>query len=118
MSKRFIVFTFILICLSSLLFAVDSKSATLQLSMTSENYIFGFADSLANAKNGVETSTFTIDGVNKTMYFFWKIMVPGKMKITLSSNGPLKNTSGTPKDYQKIDYQINILLIMIYLLYL
>ena len=108
MSKRFIVFTFILICLSSLLFAVDSKSATLQLSMTSENYIFGFADSLANAKNGVETSTFTIDGVNKTMYFFWKIMVPGKMKITLSSNGPLKNTSGTPKDYQKIDYQIDV----------
>ena len=108
MSKRFIVFTFILICLSSLLFAVDSKSATLQLSMTSENYIFGFADSLANAKNGTETSTFTIDGVNKTMYFFWKIMVPGKMKITLSSNGPLKNTSGTPKDYQKIDYQIDV----------
>lgn len=108
MSKRFIVFTFILICLSSLLFAVDSKSATLQLSMTSENYIFGFADSLANAKNGVETSTFTIDGVNKTMYFFWKIMVPSKMKITLSSNGPLKNTSGTPKDYQKIDYQIDV----------
>ena len=108
MSKRFIVFTFILICLSSLLFAVDSKSATLQLSMTSESYVFGFADSPSDAKNGVETSTFAINGVNKTLYFFWKIMVPNRMKITLTSNGPLKNTTGTPADYQKIEYQIDV----------
>lgn len=110
MKRTVTVLIVLLLSLTTVVFAADvnTKSATLQLSMTSENYIFGFADSLANAKNGVETSTFTIDGVNKTMYFFWKIMVPGKMKITLSSNGPLKNTSGTPKDYQKIDYQIGV----------
>ena len=69
MNKRFIVLILVLICLSSLLFAVDSKSATLQLSMTSESYVFGFADSPSDAKNGVETSTFAINGVNKTLYF-------------------------------------------------
>ena len=88
-------------------FAVDSKSATLQFSMTAENYVFGFANSLEEAIAGTEKTNFTIDSVDKTMYFFWKVMVPNKMKITLSSNGPLKNTS-TPADYQKIDYQIEV----------
>ena len=96
-------------CLSTMLFAdtAKSKSATLQFSMTAENYKFGFANGLEEAKAGTEETNFTIDSVDKTMYFFWKVMVPNKMKITLSSNGPLKNTS-TPADYQKIDYQIEV----------
>lgn len=107
MSKKIILFLTMILCLSMVVFAVDSKSATLQFSMTAENYVFGFANSLEEAIAGTEETNFTIDSVYKTMYFFWKVMVPNKMKITLSSNGPLKNTS-TPADYQKIDYQIEV----------
>ncbi|MDD6881056.1 MAG: hypothetical protein PUE18_05725, partial [Firmicutes bacterium] len=42
-----------------------------------------------------------------TLYFFWKAMTPNKMKIELSSNGPLK-TVVSPSDYQKIDYEIGV----------
>ena len=84
-----------------------SKSATLKFDMTEENYAFGFADDLDKAKTGTESTVFEISNVTKTIYFFWKAFTPNKMKITLSSNGPLKKVDN-PSPYQKIDYQITV----------
>ena len=84
-----------------------SKSATLKFDMTEENYAFGFADDLDKAKSGTESIEFVINDVTKTIYFFWKAFTPNKMKITLSSNGPLKKVDN-PSPYQKIDYQITV----------
>ena len=84
-----------------------SKSATLKFDMTEENYAFGFAENLDKAKAGTESTVFEISNVTKTIYFFWKALTPNKMKITLSSNGPLKIVDN-PSPYQKIDYQITV----------
>ena len=89
---RKIILLVAVFCLSTMLFAdtAKSKSATLKFDMTEENYAFGFADNLDKAKTGTESTEFVINDVTKTIYFFWKAFTPNKMKITLSSNGPLK----------------------------
>ena len=90
-----------------------SKSATLKFDMTGEKYVFGFAENLDKAKSGTESTEFVINDdetktdVTKTIYFFWKAFTPNRMKITLSSNGPLKIVDN-PSPYQKIDYQITV----------
>ena len=96
-------------CLSTMLFAgtVKSKSATLKFDMTGETYEFGFAENLDKAQSGTESIEFEINDVTKTIYFFWKAFTPNRMKITLSSNGPLKIVDN-PTVYQKIDYQITV----------
>ena len=96
-------------CLSTMLFAgtVKSKSATLKFDMTGESYEFGFAENLDDAQSGTESTVFEISNVTKTIYFFWKAFTPNKMKIVLSSNGPLKKVEN-PSVYQKIDYQITV----------
>ena len=96
-------------CLSTMLFAdtAKSKSATLKFDMTKEEYEFGFAENLDDAQSGTESTVFEISNVTKTIYFFWKAFTPNKMKITLSSNGPLKKVDN-PSPYQKIDYQITV----------
>ena len=112
---RKIILLVAVFCLSTMLFAgtVKSKSATLKFDMTGENYKFGFAENLDNAKSGTERTEFVINDdetktdVTKTIYFFWKAFTPNKMKITLSSNGPLKKVEN-PEGYQKIDYQITV----------
>ena len=106
---RKIILLVAVFCLSTMLFAdtAKSKSATLKFDMTEENYAFGFADDLDKAKSGTESIEFVINDVTKTIYFFWKAFTPNRMKITLSSNGPLKIVDN-PKDYQKIDYQITV----------
>ena len=106
---RKIILLVAVFCLSTMLFAdtAKSKSATLKFDMTEENYAFGFADDLDKAKTGTESTVFEISNVTKTIYFFWKAFTPNKMKITLSSNGPLKKVEN-PEGYQKIDYQITV----------
>ena len=106
---RKIILLVAVFCLSTMLFAdtAKSKSATLKFDMTEENYAFGFADDLDKAKTGTESTVFEISNVTKTIYFFWKAFTPNKMKITLSSNGPLKKVDN-PSPYQKIDYQITV----------
>lgn len=106
---RKIILLIAVFCLSTMLFAdtAKSKSATLKFDMTEENYAFGFADNLDKAKTGTESTEFVINDVTKTIYFFWKAFTPNKMKITLSSNGPLKKVEN-PEGYQKIDYQITV----------
>ena len=106
---RKIILLVAVFCLSTMLFAdtAKSKSATLKFDMTEENYAFGFADDLDKAKSGTESIEFVINDVTKTIYFFWKAFTPNKMKITLSSNGPLKKVEN-PEGYQKIDYQITV----------
>lgn len=106
---RKIILLVAVFCLSTMLFAgtVKSKSATLKFDMTGESYEFGFAENLDKAQSGTESIEFEINDVTKTIYFFWKAFTPNKMKITLSSNGPLKIVDN-PKDYQKIDYQITV----------
>ena len=106
---RKIILLVAVFCLSTMLFAdtAKSKSATLKFDMTEENYAFGFADDLDKAKTGTESTVFEISDVTKTIYFFWKAFTPNKMKITLSSNGPLKKVDN-PSPYQKIDYQITV----------
>lgn len=106
---RKIILLVAVFCLSTMLFAdtAKSKSATLKFDMTEENYAFGFADDLDKAKTGTESTEFEINNVTKTIYFFWKAFTPNKMKITLSSNGPLKKVDN-PSPYQKIDYQITV----------
>lgn len=106
---RKIILLVAVFCLSTMLFAdtAKSKSATLKFDMTEENYAFGFADDLDKAKTGTESTVFEISNVTKTFYFFWKAFTPNKMKITLSSNGPLKKVDN-PSPYQKIDYQITV----------
>ena len=106
---RKIILLIAVFCLSTMLFAdtAKSKSATLKFDMTEENYAFGFADDLDKAKSGTESIEFVINDVTKTIYFFWKAFTPNKMKITLSSNGPLKKVEN-PEGYQKIDYQITV----------
>ena len=106
---RKIILLIAVFCLSTMLFAdtTKSKSATLKFDMTEENYAFGFADNLDKAKTGTESTEFVINDVTKTIYFFWKAFTPNKMKITLSSNGPLKKVDN-PSPYQKIDYQITV----------
>ena len=106
---RKIILLVAVFCLSTMLFAdtAKSKSATLKFDMTEENYAFGFADNLDKAKTGTESTEFVINDVTKTIYFFWKAFTPNKMKITLSSNGPLKKVEN-PEGYQKIDYQITV----------
>ena len=106
---RKIILLIAVFCLSTMLFAdtAKSKSATLKFDMTEENYAFGFADNLDKAKTGTESTEFVINDVTKTIYFFWKAFTPNKMKITLSSNGPLKKVDN-PSPYQKIDYQITV----------
>src|SRR5574344_723655 len=106
---RKIILLVAVFCLSTMLFAgtVKSKSATLKFDMTGENYEFGFAENLDKAKSGTESIEFVINDVTKTIYFFWKAFTPNKMKITLSSNGPLKKVDN-PTVYQKIDYQITV----------
>ena len=106
---RKIILLVAVFCLSTMLFAdtAKSKSATLKFDMTEENYAFGFADDLDKAKSGTESIEFVINDVTKTIYFFWKAFTPNKMKITLSSNGPLKKVDN-PSPYQKIDYQITV----------
>ena len=106
---RKIILLVAVFCLSTMLFAgtVKSKSATLNFDMTGENYEFGFAENLDKAKSGTESIEFVINDVTKTIYFFWKAFTPNKMKITLSSNGPLKKVDN-PSPYQRIDYQITV----------
>ena len=106
---RKIILLVAVFCLSTMLFAdtAKSKSATLKFDMTEENYAFGFADDLDKAKTGTESTVFEISNVTKTIYFFWKAFTPNKMKITLSSNGPLKIVDN-PSPYQRIDYQITV----------
>ena len=106
---RKIILLVAVFCLSTMLFAdtAKSKSATLKFDMIEENYAFGFADDLDKAKTGTESTVFEISNVTKTIYFFWKAFTPNKMKITLSSNGPLKKVDN-PSPYQKIDYQITV----------
>lgn len=106
---RKIILLVAVFCLSTMLFAgtVKSKSATLKFDMTGESYEFGFAENLDDAQSGTESTVFEISNVTKTIYFFWKAFTPNRMKITLSSNGPLKIVDN-PKDYQKIDYQITV----------
>ena len=106
---RKIILLVAVFCLSTMLFAdtAKSKSATLKFDMTEENCAFGFADDLDKAKTGTESTVFEISNVTKTIYFFWKAFTPNKMKITLSSNGPLKKVDN-PSPYQKIDYQITV----------
>lgn len=106
---RKIILLVAVFCLSTMLFAgtVKSKSATLKLDMTGESYEFGFAENLDDAQSGTESTVFEISNVTKTIYFFWKAFTPNKMKIVLSSNGPLKKVEN-PSVYQKIDYQITV----------
>lgn len=106
---RKIIILVAVFCLSTMLFAgtVKSKSATLKFDMTGESYEFGFAENLDDAQSGTESTVFEISNVTKTIYFFWKAFTPNRMKITLSSNGPLKIVDN-PEDYQKIDYQITV----------
>ena len=106
---RKIIILVAVFCLSTMLFAgtVKSKSATLKFDMTGESYEFGFAENLDDAQSGTESTVFEISNVTKTIYFFWKAFTPNKMKITLSSNGPLKKVDN-PSPYQKIDYQITV----------
>lgn len=106
---RKIILLVAVFCLSTMLFAgtVKSKSATLKFDMTGESYEFGFAENLDDAQSGTESTVFEISNVTKTIYFFWKAFTPNKMKITLSSNGPLKIVDN-PTVYQKIDYQITV----------
>ena len=106
---RKIILLVAVFCLSTMLFAdtAKSKSATLKFDMTEENYAFGFADDLDKAKTGTESTVFEISNVTKTIYFFWKAFTPNKMKIVISSNGPLKKVEN-PSVYQKIDYQITV----------
>ena len=106
---RKIILLVAVFCLSTMLFAgtVKSKSATLKFDMTGESYEFGFAENLDDAQSGTESTVFEISNVTKTIYFFWKAFTPNRMKIVLSSNGPLKIVDN-PKDYQKIDYQITV----------
>lgn len=106
---RKIILLVAVFCLSTMLFAdtAKSKSATLKFDMTEENYEFGFAENLDKAKSGTESIEFVINDVTKTIYFFWKAFTPNKMKITLSSNGPLKKVDN-PSPYQRIDYQITV----------
>lgn len=112
---RKIILLVAVFCLSTMLFAdtAKSKSATLKFDMTGEKYVFGFAENLDKAKSGTESTEFVINDdetktdVTKTIYFFWKAFTPNRMKITLSSNGPLKIVDN-PEDYQKIDYQITV----------
>ena len=106
---RKIILLVAVFCLSTMLFAdtAKSKSATLKFDMTEEKYEFGFLDDLGKAETGPESTEFEIKDVTKTFYFFWKAFTPNKMKITLSSNGPLKKVEN-PEGYQKIDYQITV----------
>lgn len=106
---RKIILLVAVFCLSTMLFAgtVKSKSATLKFDMTGESYEFGFAENLDKAQSGTESTEFEISNVTKTIYFFWKAFTPNKMKITLSSNGPLKIVDN-PSPYQRIDYQITV----------
>ena len=112
---RKIILLVAVFCLSTMLFAdtAQSKSATLKFDMTGEKYVFGFAENLDKAKSGTESTEFVINDdetktdVTKTIYFFWKAFTPNRMKITLSSNGPLKIVDN-PSPYQKIDYQITV----------
>ena len=106
---RKIILLVAVFCLSTMLFAdtAKAKSATLKFDMTEENYAFGFAENLDKAKAGTESTVFEISNVTKTIYFFWKAFTPNRMKITLSSNGPLKKVEN-PEGYQKIDYQITV----------
>ena len=106
---RKIILLVAVFCLSTMLFAgtVKSKSATLKFDMTGESYEFGFAENLDDAQSGTESTVFEISNVTKTIYSFWKAFTPNRMKITLSSNGPLKIVDN-PEDYQKIDYQITV----------
>ena len=106
---RKIILLVAVFCLSTMLFAgtVKSKSATLKFDMTGESYEFGFAENLDKAQSGTESIEFEINDVTKTIYFFWKAFTPNKMKITLSSNGPLKKVDN-PSPYQRIDYQITV----------
>ena len=106
---RKIILLVAVFCLSTMLFAgtVKSKSATLKFDMTGESYEFGFAENLDDAQSGTESTVFEISNVTKTIYFFWKAFTPNKMKITLSSNGPLKIVDN-PSPYQRIDYQITV----------
>ena len=106
---RKIILLVAVFCLSTMLFAgtVKSKSATLKFDMTGESYEFGFAENLDNVESGTESTEFEINAVTKTIYFFWKAFTPNRMKITLSSNGPLKIVDN-PTVYQKIDYQITV----------
>ena len=106
---RKIILLVAVFCLSTMLFAgtVKSKSATLKFDMTGESYEFGFAENLDDAQSGTESTVFEISNVTKTIYFFWKAFTPNRMKITLSSNGPLKIVDN-PSPYQKIDYQITV----------
>ena len=106
---RKIILLVAVFCLSTMLFAgtVKSKSATLKFDMTGESYEFGFAENLDKAQSGTESIEFEISNVTKTIYFFWKAFTPNRMKITLSSNGPLKIVEN-PSVYQKIDYQITV----------
>ena len=112
---RKIILLVAVFCLSTMLFAdtAKSKSATLKFDMTGEKYVFGFAENLDKAKSGTESTEFVINDdetktdVTKTIYFFWKAFTPNKMKITLSSNGPLKKVDN-PSPYQRIDYQITV----------
>ena len=106
---RKIILLVAVFCLSTMLFAgtVKSKSATLKFDMTGESYEFGFAENLDDAQSGTESTVFEISNVTKTIYFFWKAFTPNRMKITLSSNGPLKIVDN-PSPYQRIDYQITV----------
>ena len=107
------------------LFASESTTGNVSLSVAIDSVAIGFVNSVDDAKNATASTLSTSHSVvlKKTgtefdysgsmkIWFYWKIMTSEtNLKVSLTADGPLilkgKDIS-TAADYQKIDYKISV----------
>lgn len=110
MKKLMTIVALLLVCSMAFSAVVSTKNATLKFSMKTPVYDFGFATSETDAKAGTSTDEIPVNDVSGTVYFFWKVECPDRLKITLSSDGAMicDGADSPVKDYQKIHYSMTV----------
>lgn len=124
--KKYILFSLIFILSLGLVFASESTTGNVSLSVAIDSVAIGFVNTVEEAKSATASTTNTSHTVALTqtssseftykgemnIWFYWKIMTSEtNLKVSLTADGPLilkgKDIS-TASDYQKIDYTISV----------
>lgn len=123
--KRIIILVLTVFFSLGVLFASESTTGNVSLSVAIDRVAIGFVNSVDDAKNATESTLSTSHSVvlkqtgtefdysgSMKIWFYWKIMTSEtNLKVSLTADGPLilkgKDIS-TAADYQKIDYEISV----------
>lgn len=123
--KRIIILVLTVFFSLGVLFASESTTGSVSLSVAINSVAIGFVNNVDDAKNATSSTSSTSHSVvlkqtgtefdysgSMKIWFYWKIMTSEtNLKVSLTADGPLilkgKDIS-TAADYQKIDYKISV----------